>query len=787
MPMPAFLQRLMPGAFAVRSPKIDQVPPAPPRGEQAVSAGSLALLLGGRLLPYNPDELKAWKGIDIYRRMLRDPQVKAAFNLITSIILSRNWRFEAQDDDPRQAEIADFFTFTLEQALRGTFRQAMRAILLAKANGVSVSEKVYETVEFNGATRWALRALKPKPVDTFQFEVDAFGNLTGLSQQQNARRVKLDPRKFVFHVNHPELDEVWGESDLRAVYRAYWRKDIIQRFWDIYLERMAGGFLVAMVDDKAGAIGSGEETDLKNILSNPSGTTGIIMPAGYKLEVELPGTTDAYEKAVTHCDMQIGRGLMLSGLLGFSPQPHVGSLAAAKPQFRAFMTVVMEEGDAVADTLNEQVFPELALWNFGETRPPLFRFDRYTDEDKLEIAKQWINAINNQAVLGTLEDENRLRELMDFDERDPAEEVITRGRNVPQPPPAGGNPQNSPPGPTDPPPPEPDVQAAARFADHRTPPWQRRIDFPALAKRLDALEAAYRDELAGAVDSAWQGVQRVLRDFLGSEQKPQPDDATRIASESVPPEARRQLQGAVAGHLQAAYDFGRRTAQGELDDAAGAAPLAMAQRLRFAIGQARQVAVRCRRDAPEYIWGVAEFVQGVRLDTAAAYFRARGFQISGDISEAIRKAVEQVLLGAITEGKSIREVVAELEPLLKDVIGEYDAAGRRINLGARLSTIARTTLAEAFNQAQLAVYTDPDVGDFVQAFEYSAVLDSRTTPFCRAYDGRVVLKSDPIWSRIVPPNHFNCRSRLIPVTAVDDFQPDGALPVEPAPGFGGTS
>lgn len=44
--------------------------------------------------------------------------------------------------------------------------------------------------------------------------------------------------------------------------------------------------------------------------------------------------------------------------------------------------------------------------------------------------------------------------------------------------------------------------------------------------------------------------------------------------------------------------------------------------------------------------------------------------------------------------------------------------------------------------------------------EYSAVIDSRTSEICRPLDGIIAKVDDPIWKRIAPLNHFNCRCTL---------------------------
>ena len=83
---------------------------------------------------------------------------------------------------------------------------------------------------------------------------------------------------------------------------------------------------------------------------------------------------------------------------------------------------------------------------------------------------------------------------------------------------------------------------------------------------------------------------------------------------------------------------------------------------------------------------------------------------------------------------------------------------------------------------------------FVEALEYSAILDSRTTRIYQHLDDRVYQMDSAVWNKYRPPNHFNCRSILVPVTIIDtDVEGKDTLPgsrfsknptIEPQKGFG---
>src|SRR6185295_12763214 len=143
----------------------------------------------------------------------------------------------------------------------------------------------------------------------------------------------------------------------------------------------------------------------------------------------------------------------------------------------------------------------------------------------------------------------------------------------------------------------------------------------------------------------------------------------------------------------------------------------------------------------------------------------------------------------VSRGFTSREAVLETEEdagvvrALKDTWGVSEK-----QTAAYLDTLARTNLFEAMNEARYAEFTDPELGDFVVALEYSAILDDRTTDICESLNGSVYSADSDEWNNIRPPNHFNCRSVLVPITAVDgwDGRESPKPTVQPQKGFGAT-
>lgn len=360
---------------------------------------------------WNPDDLVWRHGYALYRRMLQDDQIRALIALKQAVVISRGWSFRCETNHPAQKRCADFFQFLLDQHLAGSFKQVLGNMLTSQAFGFSLTEKVYEPMRWRRRTLWGIRHLKLRPAESFTFSMDVHGNRTGMLQEQGAHKVSLAPERFIHHVNKPDVHPLYGESDLRECHRHWWAKDNILKFWNIYLERMAAGFVHGKI---TGPLSAAEREELKKVLTNLSSRTSIITPASVELEIVSAPSTDAFEKAVASRDKAIAKALLVPNLLGFSEQGNTGSYSQSRTQLETFFFVLNSIAESVADTLNEQLFRELARWNFGLRNPPRFVFDPLTQTQKREIAKSWQDAVGAGTVHHTPADEARVRELLAF-------------------------------------------------------------------------------------------------------------------------------------------------------------------------------------------------------------------------------------------------------------------------------------------------------------------------------------------------------------------------------------
>lgn len=787
---------------------------------------------------YNPDDLVGTKGLQIYSRMLVDEQVKSVTEFKLNAILGRGHQFKflrsRLSDEEQKARIAVFETAV--DRLRGSFVDAIEGVASGREFGFSITEKVYGQIEVDGSTFTGINMLLTRDPCSFEFYADEFGMLQNIKQRTNGRpKIDIDPDKVIHYVHKPKWDLLYGRSELRSAYRAWYLKDITLKNWALHLERFGSGIPIAKrIDENAPAYGTPEYASLQQAMREFKSFTNIILPRGVEVEVLFPTTTDQYEKALQYHDLAIAKSQLVPNLLGLSQAGQTGSFAQSDTQLKAFFWTTGADGARIAECLNEQLFRDLGDQNWGDGDYPQFCFKPASTEHIKWMIETWNAMVGAGVVLKTEEDERVLRQMLEMPERDEEstplvdpmaerqmqleETVAAQGAqaikdqadakerqgaalkaftaelndiraklaspvNVTVHNPAPVQQAN----PTS----ESIAQADATGAVvvphgalHGCSHVQftraaQRVAFSVIEKRTDDYALAAVNNLAGIVAKA---VKRALGDDSALRQLTD-DDPSDVATVDLSPADRSKLKGASRDLLNQAWRLGSDMAANEMDRAKG-------ERTSMAARKVKLASLR---------------------DNAAAYFDTQSFRMAGDASDQTRKIIQQELQNAIKQGKPLTDVrVSIWERLVakgltkrESVLGiETDAAVNAAldalwiddldDVAAYLDTLVRTNTFEALNEARFAEFTDPEVSEFVEALQYAAVLDSSTTEICTTLgtggtNGEgVIFKADSaVWDQFRPPNHFNCRSVLIPITTIDgwDGQESPEPTVQPQDGF----
>lgn len=145
------------------------------------------------------------------------------------------------------------------------------------------------------------------------------------------------------------------------------------------------------------------------------------------------------------------------------------------------------------------------------------------------------------------------------------------------------------------------------------------------------------------------------------------------------------------------------------------------------------------------------------------------FLEAGILSDRVTDDARGLLGNALKTGEPLAVTIEKLAGAFEPYVGNPNVLRDGKPLSPQLlETIVRTYMTDAYNHGRLTEFTAPDQLVFMNGFRYSAVLDERTTPVCRFLDGKVFRPEDPALHELVPPNHFNCRSIIVPIVAGED-------------------
>lgn len=115
--------------------------------------------------------------------------------------------------------------------------------------------------------------------------------------------------------------------------------------------------------------------------------------------------------------------------------------------------------------------------------------------------------------------------------------------------------------------------------------------------------------------------------------------------------------------------------------------------------------------------------------------------------------VQNSLNVGLVQGDSISDLVRRIRGTAANNFadGVLQASRREVE------AVVRTAVNHVVTQAREVTYEENE--DLIKGVQFVATLDTRTTPQCRALDGKIF----PVGEGPRPPIHFNCRSTTVPV------------------------
>jgi len=710
--------------------KKDIVPP-----QHEVSYSESSLYTAGDFKRYNPDDLIGRKGYDVYRKMLRtDEQIKAAVRFRRNAATSRGWGFKFPDNNKLPYNEQELRIKVLTKAIKsmpGKFTDSMNGIMSSMQYGFSLSEKTFKSFDLEGTPYWGVKAISLKPFDTFVFNVKSTGELDTVTQEIDGQNIKINMKRMIHHVHNADTDKHYGQSELREAYRSFWSKDVIIKLENIFLERMAGG--LAWIEPTGSATvtkGTPLHTDITNILNNIQTKTGILLPKDFKLNLESPKDTEAFDRATSKHDRSISKALLMPNLIGLSDQGDTGSYGQSQTQLEAYLWMLDAEAKDLAETINEQLIEELGMYNFADGVYPEFYFKPLSKAMLKVIIDVWNTLVKSGAVEASDTDEEYLRELLEFPEKG---ETLSKPEIEDPTLPSIEEPGLDEPG-TEEPSQEP-IEETIVGNELLLTRAQSRVDFAAIERSTEILLNQGVNEFATAMQD--------IVEYVANQLITDPELATNpetVRKFKIQASLKTDLKKTAKRMLTSGWRVGRSNAQNELKKA-----------------------------------GLDKRFAALTDEAAKSFFESKSFTIAGKLNDDALLLIKNSIFTGIKYSKSTEQIIESIymalgmagmleRSVVEDLLGEALNVKNPLH---RLENIVRTNTFEAVNEARFSLFTGSDVRGFVVSLQYSAILDSVTTPICTSLDGKVLLVTASEWDSLRPPNHYQCRSLLIAITVTD--------------------
>ncbi len=156
-------------------------------------------------------------------------------------------------------------------------------------------------------------------------------------------------------------------------------------------------------------------------------------------------------------------------------------------------------------------------------------------------------------------------------------------------------------------------------------------------------------------------------------------------------------------------------------------------------------------------------------DDMMAVLDAEAFNITADYAGLASKKVNSIIAQGLKQQKSEAEIMQGLRDELPDDTDTW------------INTLLRTKTTEIYNRGRKSYFdNDPLAQQVIDGYQFSAVLDARTTQICLSLDKKVFRSDDDNINLLTPPLHWNCRSVIVPVTIYekDDMENAEDVPDE---------
>lgn len=706
--------------------------------------------------PFNPNQLyRKRDNYTIYDEMREDDQVNAVLTLKKLLIVDSKYEIEVEESDKAE-EIKDFLEKNLDEYCDELFDKKLYNILSCKDYGFSLTEKVFGHKETEYGPKIVLKALKTRPPHSFrEIEQDDDGTIRTIRQDTDKfGLIDLDPKKFIHFANMREFDLPWGRSELNlGVYRAWWSKKQIIKFWNIYLERHGMPTAVGTIPLSL----SHEKDNLLSVLDNLQAKTGITVPEGVTVELLEAGSgkggETGFERAIDKYNTMIARSMLIPDLTGMSgSETSGGSYSLGQEQIGILFSVIQQDRRQLERIITKEIINPLVLWNYGSGYEAKFVFRHVDEKRKVEQSKVFLEAVKTGKIDPNFSQMNHFLNSVDFPEfeEDEWEEIQEKKEEI--------------------------RNAMQEGFDNK--PEDKKEEKPAKKETgKENPKEAKKDEQKKEFKKS-----PYFRDFTVYETKQDfgkvESDSEELAKEFLP-----KLNDAFALVINGlmADIKAKKIVENKKIEAVNKLRLrniAKVEKTFKDLAKNAYIAGLLSVPNPRKDF-VNDDASSLDNEDVVKWFAEHSAYITKGEAAEILKASRTVLFDAIRNGKGIRETMIMLDKALEgwDLTKVYkfdgtDAVKREGMKQLRLETIARTNISTAYNEARSQKYNE--LKNVIIGYQFSAIRDGRESRICASLDTLRIKPSEI--EQYTPPLHFNCRSLVIPIFETEELEKFDKLP-----------
>jgi SPP1 gp7 family putative phage head morphogenesis protein len=713
----------------------------------------------------NPDKLledKA-KTLQLYDTMMLDDRISSIVELKIRLALSVHGEFVPASDEDKDIEIKEWVEDVLTNMTTRWWDVLYNLLEGGIVHGFKVGEKIFDRID----GKIILRNIKFMHSMYFDFGYSEYGDLDKLyigKQYGETKTVEGDDiaNKFIVFV-YPILrnGSYYGDSDLREIYPQYYAKYQIFRFRNIYLQNY--GQPIPIITADSARVSTTEKNEIQDFVEHLQDNMYLYIPGmrpkdkhgDYndkilsKFQIDLLENkrergTDQYEKTIDQLDRQISRKLLVPDKMGFT-QDATGARAQSQVFFDVLKMVIKDLHGRLEDMAND-IIKQIVDLNFpGVEEYPTWQFEKIDEKIEQEMLKvllekgvvdkreQWIRPWTGIPEL-TEEEQEEIDEKKEEDRKKAMEEQAAlppQGNGFPPKPPKADKGQDR------------QTQKAGRVV-------RLKVDYKRIEEQYDTAEADFVRDFNQIHKSVSENVLRQVERKNIIENK----DLKALKTLRI---SKTDFKRLLSLYYAKLYLEGKVSAVDEVKESLPTAQLQkLAVKPAFATEPPHSFLIG--EDWLDRNWidkYLAKYGPLGKLNAAdKAYLRQirdRSFFLTGDIEQRILKDVHTYVMEGLDAGLSARTIINQIDNALTEDRKKY------------ATTIARTNASDAFNSGRMNFFMSSDIRPLIEAYQYSAIIDNVTTLYCESHDGQVIYPNDPTFGTMQPPNHFNCRSLLIPI------------------------